>query len=201
MSAPISALECEPYDLVREVSPEAINFYVDELSGIYLPDDFKNEHADVRDVEGWKPEDRLDGKFGRWDVRRAREGGESKEELLDGILLMGTTIGLSGLDRDGYMTDLRHLVLRSKVRDVLEKRNLLGEKITVNAVDYGHTSIKLDDDGQVEAIRVDDSSFDFGRANTEGRQETCDMFAQLLGDEIQVINADPEPREFDQIVG
>lgn len=120
MPASISALEHKPSDFVREVSTDAITFYVDELSGIYLPEEFKEAHADRFDVEYWKPEDRLRGKFGRFALKRAEETGDEKP--LDGILVMGTTIGLSGLDRDGYMASLRHFTLDDKIRDILEER-------------------------------------------------------------------------------
>lgn len=197
MAAPISALELRPHDLVREVSLDAINFYVDELSGIYLPDEFKEANADVPDVKYWKSEDRLRGKFGRFTLDHVK--GNDDEEQLDGILLMGTTIGLSGLDRYKDMNSLRHYGLKAKVRDVLEARGLLGQHIKVNPVDYGSTRIGLDESGATNTVNVSGNSYDFGRAKAEGRQVTCEMFGRLLGNEIQVLNTDPEPRENEQI--
>jgi hypothetical protein len=196
--ASISALEHTPYDFVREVSTDAITFYADELSGIYLPEEFKEAHADRFDVKCWKPEARLRGKFGRFALKRAEETGD--EEPLDGILLMGTTIGLDGLDRYDDMESLRHYAFNEKFRDVLEERDLVGQRIAVDRADYGATTIKLGSDGLAETVHVDGASGDFGRATAEGRQETCAMFAQLLGNEIQVINVDPEPRPSQRIV-
>jgi len=92
MPEPISALDLTPYDLIREVSPEAVNFYVEDLSGLYLPEEFQNEHADVTDVKYWRARERLRGKFGRFTVMQFEESGEEeREDQLDGILVMGTT--------------------------------------------------------------------------------------------------------------
>jgi hypothetical protein len=150
MTTPISALEHQPSDFIREASLDAINFYVDKLSGIYL--------------------------------------------------LMGTTIGLSGLGRDGYMESLRHYSLQDKVREVLEERELVGAPIRIDRADYGDTTIVLGENGDVNAFSAGGSSYDFGRANAEGRQQTCDVFERLLGNAIKVINADPEPKPRDRIV-
>jgi hypothetical protein len=196
--ASISALENTPDEFVREVSPDAITFYIDELSGIYLPEAFKEAHAGRFDVDYWKPEARLRGKFGRFALKHIEEAGD--EEPLDGILVMGTTIGLSGLDRYGDMVSLRHFAFNEKIREILDERDLLGRLIDVKPADYGATTIKLGDSGVAEALSVDGSSGDYGRATAEGRQETCAMFAQLLGNEIQVINVDPEPRPSQRIV-
>jgi len=193
---PISATECIPEDLVREVSPEAITFYVDELSGIYLPDSLKETHADVHSVKYWKPEDRLKGKFGRFSLR-PKEGSD-EEKALEDILVMGTTISLSGLDEFGRMKRLRHYAL--SLREILEERDLLGQ-VSIDAADYGSTLIQLDDNGVAESLGVGGYSVDFGRATAEGRQKTCDLFEQILGDEVQVINAEPEPRNSQRIIG
>jgi hypothetical protein len=198
VASPISALEHEPHDFIREVSPEAISFYVDEISGIYLPDEFMQQHAEVFDVRFWKPDDRLRGKFGRFALSHAQE--EEEQVALDDILVMGTTIGLSGLDRDGDMGSLRHFSLQNKVRDVLEARDLVGKRIRVDRADYGDTTIVLAEDGSADSLRVGGSSIDFGRAKAEGRQQTCNVFEQLLGNAIKVINEDPEPKDYERIV-
>jgi hypothetical protein len=198
MAEPTSALDHEPHELIREVSPEAISFYVDELSGIYLPDDFRQEHDDRTDVKYWKPEDRLLGKFGRFTLRHVQ--GEGEDEPLDGILLMGTTIGLSGLDRYGDLRSLRHYSFIDTMRDVLEARGLMGQNVAIDRADYGATNIALD--GSDIPIRLDvfGSSGDYGRADTEGRRQTCEMFEHLIGPAITVINRDPEPRPRERIV-
>jgi hypothetical protein len=195
----VSALELEPHDLIREVSRDAINYYVDELSGIHLPDDFKEKYAETYAVKFWKPEDRLRGKFGRFVLQSAQEESVGDEEPLGDILLMGSTIGLRGLDGN-YMLDLRHYEFLRKARQILEARDLPDEDIKLQDVDYGSTSIKLRDDGKVAAIRVGGSSMDYGRAGKEGRRETCEAFERLLGNEIEVINSEPEPREHQKIV-
>jgi hypothetical protein len=198
MTTPISALEHQPSDFIREASLDAINFYVDKLSGIYLPDDFKQAHGDVYHIKYWKPENRLRGKFGRFALKHVQE--EDDQAEIDDILLMGTTIGLSGLGRDGYMESLRHYSLQDKVREVLEERELVGAPIRIDRADYGDTTIVLGENGDVNAFSAGGSSYDFGRANAEGRQQTCDVFERLLGNAIKVINADPEPKPRDRIV-
>jgi len=87
MPAPISALERTPSDLIREVSPEAIDFYVDGLSGLYLPDEFREEHGDHFSVAYWKAENRLQGKFGRFALRHTQEDSGAEEEPLGDILV------------------------------------------------------------------------------------------------------------------
>jgi hypothetical protein len=198
VSTQISALEHRPHDFIREVSPAAIDFYVEELSGLYLPDDFRQAHGDVHSVERWKPEDRLCGKFGRFALRHAQE--EDGQGELDDILLIGTTIGLSGVDRYRRMKSLRHYELEDNARDMLKDRNLTGPPIEIIGVDYGGTSIKFDDNGLPQSIRVEGLSYDFGRAEAEGRQETCKLFERLVGNSVQVINVDPEPKEYEQII-
>jgi hypothetical protein len=200
MPEPISALEHEPFDLVREVSPDAISFYVDELSGIYLPEEFKVGRADVLAVKRWKPENRLNGKFGRFTVTLVVEKGEEEnEERLDDILVMGTSIGLSGIDRYRSMDSLRHYTLDDMIGSILKGRDIAGPNISVRRADYGSTIIGPASNPGEEII-VGSSSYDFGRASTDGRQETCDLFAQLLGDKTRVVNSDPEPREKDKII-
>lgn len=199
MSTPISALEQSTTDLIREVSPEAISFYVDELSGIFLPEDFRAEHHDVFDVEFWKPEKRLNGKFGRFTLKHT-EGAEVELEL-DDVLVMGTTIGVGGLDRTGYMHSLRHYALGGLVPAIVQQRGIDWNAVEARAVDYGSTTIVLDAEGQAAAIKVGGDSIDFGRANSAGRQKTCELFEKhLASTSLQIINSDPEPREHERII-
>jgi len=198
LATPLSALEHQPPDFIREVSPEAISFYADELSGLYLPDDFKEVHSEVFDVAYWKPEERLRGKFGRFALRYAQE--EDGQAELNDILFMGTTIGLSGLGRDGNLASLRHYSFQDKVMDVLEERALADERIRIVRADYGSTAIVLGESGTPESLRVGGTSYDFGRAKAEGRQQTCELFERLLSGAIKVINENPEPRERERII-
>ncbi len=105
---------------------------------------------------------------------------------------MGTTIGLSGLDRHGYLESLRHYSFQDRMRDVLEERDLLGKPIRINRADFGSTTIVLGESGDADALRVGGSSYDFGRADADGRQQTCEVFERLLGNTINVINEEPE---------
>lgn len=194
MANPISALEHKPSDFVREVSLDTIIYYSDELSGLFLPDEFRSTHADVINVKNWKPEDRLHGKFGRFALRHTGDC-----ELND-ILVMGTTIGLHGLDRYNNMESLLHRNLHGRARDILEERGLTDEIIGVDRADYGVTRIELDERGAPKSVSVSGLSIDFGRANAEGRQRTCELFERLLGVSVQVINVDPKPKEHDRIV-
>jgi hypothetical protein len=196
--APISALERTPYDLIREVSPDAIRFYVDELRGIYLPEDFKQAYADVLEVKFWTPQDRLKGKFGRFAVKLVESGGELPA---DGILAMGPVIGLSGLANDGRGMDrLRHSTLDEKAQAILKERGLPGADAILNRADYGSTAILLNSDGLVQAIALSSASLEFGRADTDGRRETCDMFKRLLRNEIEVMNIGPGPDGPERII-
>jgi hypothetical protein len=192
----LSALDHRPSDFIREVSPEAVGFYVDDLSGISLPETFKTEHADNIDVRFWKPEDRLQGKFGRWAVTRVED---DKEIPLDDILLMGSTIGLTGFDRYGDLQSLRHVMLLTAVRGVLKNRGLTDEPLGVKAIDYGSTAIHVED-GEATKLTVGGSSVDFGRADKDVRQRTCEAFGSLLGNHIEVVNLNPEPKDYERII-
>lgn len=187
----LSALDFQPIDLTREVSSGAIDFYVDELSGIYLPDAFKAEHQGVSDVKYWEPEHRLMGKFGRYALTGAKEDGSTVE--LDDILVMGTTIGVSGVDDRGYMSSLRHRGLRETARSVFADRDTDGLTVESKDADYGSTTILVGDNGAAEAIVVSAASLDFGRADAEGRERTCALFRQALGSSIEIINEEPDP--------
>ncbi len=114
---------------------------------------------------------------------------------------MGTTIGLNSLDRRGYFLGLRHSNLRKALRAVAESRGLIGQPIDVTPVDYGRTNILLDSDAIVRGLMVSGKSIDYGRADIEGRQATCHLFEELLHKEIVVINGEPDPRPYDQIIG
>lgn len=54
--------------------------------------------------------------------------------------------------------------------------------------------------GEVKSISVGSSSIDFGRAEAEGRQRTCDLFSERLGGMVSVINSSPEPDKYDKII-
>lgn len=193
----ISALEQRTTELMREVSPDAISFYVDELSGIFLPDDFQAEHHELFDVKYWKPEDRLHGKFGRFTLKQT----EGAAVDLDDILIMGTTIGVGGLDRNRYMHSLRHYALGGLVPAIAQQRGVDWYAVEARAVDYGSTAIVLDTEGQASAIKVGEDSIDFGRDDFAGRQKTCELFEKLLAStSLQVINTDPEPREHEHVI-
>lgn len=195
MAEPISAIEHHPHEYIREVSPDAIAFYVDELSGMYLPEDFRQAHVDAFDVEFWGPEKRLYGKFGRFAVR-SEEGSEHED-----ILLMGTTIGMGSLDRGGHLESLRHYHFKDMAEDLaLNARDLDPETWWLEAVDYGGTTISLDALGKPRKFRISGNSIDFGRANAEGREKTCELAATLLSGTVEVVNSDPEPREHEQII-
>lgn len=193
----LSALDFQPIDLTREVSSGAIDFYVDELSGIYLPDAFKAEHQGASDVDYWDPEHRLMGKFGRYALTGAKEDGSPVE--LDDILVMGSTIGVAGIDR-GCMRTLRHKALREAARCALIDRDTEGLTVESKVADYGMTTILIDAKGAAEAIVVNATSYEFGRADTEGRERTCELFRQALGSSIEIINEEPDPTSRDRIL-
>ena len=199
MANPISALKHRSFDFIREVSLDALTFYADGLSGIYLPEDFKQEHGETYGVKYWTADERLNGKFGRITLKYAQE--EEPAAELDDILLMGTTIGVHSLDRYNQLESLRHYSFREKLRDVVEARGLLGMKISYAEVDYGDTRIMLGESGAPERLEVSGNSFDFGRANTEGRQQTCDLFQRILGSTIEIVNSYPEPNKNERIIG
>ncbi len=197
----ISALESEPEDHIRRVEPGVLSYYVNDLSGLYLPDSFTSEHINNPSVNCWKPEDRLHGKFGRFIAQRYISFGRPDPAFNPiQVILMGTTIDLGYDEHLRRMSSLRHYVLDSKVMGII--RDSAGEdgRLGFESVDYGSTTIKLDKDGEPVAVDVYGQSFDFGRADTEGRRETCELFQALLGDSIQVVNVNPEPIVTDQII-
>lgn len=196
----LSAPEHSPSDFIREVTPEALEFYVDELSGLHLPEDFD---PDTFAAKTWDVKKRLSGKFGRFTVANA----EDPETKYDDVLLMGTTVGLGKVDRVGMLSSLYHYNLHDAVWGVLQSRDIIDEisndairSLRVDAVDYGSTHIRLGRAGRAEALLVGSSSMDFGRADTEGRQATCVAFETLLENVVEVINSDPEPREREQLI-
>lgn len=191
-----SALDLQPADTIREVSAEAITYFVSKLGDIYLPDGFAAQNSQALDVERWDKCQRLRGKFGRFVV--STEDGDRVEP---DVLLMGTTIGLRSLDRFGYLQSLRHYEFHDLVYGAMVRRGLSeSERLRAHAVDYGATEILLDDDGAPTSIKVSGSSLDYGRAGSVERAITCVLFQQLLDAKLGVINADPEPRAHDRII-
>lgn len=201
MTTPLSALDQAPVDLIREVSSEAISFYVDELSGIYLPEDFRTEHSDAFDVECWDPQNRLRGKFGRFIVRDAEQQDLEARTEYEDVLLMCTTIGVGALSRDGFFQSIRHHGFRSMVPEVLEGRGIDWKKVEIKPVDFGSTKIVVDDNQRASELQILGGSIDYGRADTAGRFKTCELFERRLTDtSIEVANEEPEPREHQQIL-
>ncbi len=199
----ISALEVgHPTEFVREVEEGVLDYYVHDLNGLYLPDDFRAEHDDDYSVKYWKPEDRLLGKFGRFVISRYtyNDGGEP---LIDGnfapvgIIVMGTTIGLGS-----SMNSLRHCDLATMALDFFKSRSNDQANMRYQAIacDYGSTRIELNEAGDPTSVSVYRKSYDFGRADTDGRSETCRLFQALLGDSIEVVNSNPDPEENDEII-
>lgn len=193
----ISALELDPTDLIREVSLETIAFFVDGLRGVYLPKGFIDKHPEAHGVTEWTSENRLKGKFGRCVVQLAtEEGGKSFQAgATADILVMGSTLGVRGVDHRGFfMHEVRHYELSAMALEVLELRGL-DETTDLNFVDYGQTHILLTEDGRPGAIVIKGQSLDLGRGNNEVRQETCRQFSALLGPKIDIINADEKNNE------
>ncbi len=197
MTRPISALKSRPEDLIREVTPDAITYYADELSGLFLPEDFVSDHKDNTDVMRWNSRDRLRGKFGRFTIT----GVKQQDQEFDDVLLMGTTIGVHAIDMDGYLTSLRHYAFLGLVSEIIEKRDINPRDVHTRAADYGSTILAADQDGQIQQILVRGRSIDFGRAGVDGRQKTCELFdKQLAGTLIAVANSDPIPRQYEIVI-
>ncbi len=150
MAEHISALELTPAQLIREVSPDAVEFYVNGLSGIYLPQDVLDEHAGSFDVKYWKPDDRLRGKFGRFVVRQSNEDDPNTRKKIDDILLMGTTIGVGDLDLREKFACLRHYEFSGPLQTLLLEREYARNEVIVSSVDYGDVGILLAQNGQTE---------------------------------------------------
>lgn len=201
MIQPASAIEHQPEEFMREVSPEAIRFYVEELRSLRLPLDFRAQHACNEYLGGWDTEDRLKGKFGRFTVKAVGDDVEPKE--LEDVLVMGTTIGLGELDGTGRyarLRSLRHYSLFDAAEKVLMARGLEDVELELNEVDFGFTTIRLNPNGVAKQIVVSAESVDFGRADAEGRLQTCQLFSKLLGDQVAVVNLDPAPDRHSLII-
>jgi hypothetical protein len=197
LALPISALNHKPTDFIREVSPEAITFYIDDMSGLYLPDEFKQEYWAQLNVKNGKLEERLHGKFGRFVIGHIENDGKYKEK---DVMLMGTTIGLSTSSRNGELEYLRHRNLYETVIKLIEEQGMLSDLMKVDPADFGSTSIITTARGSAESIYIGGSSMDFGRAAAEGRQQTCELFQKLLGDTIKVVNVEPELMSTQQLI-
>lgn len=201
MIQPTSAIEHQPEEFMREVSPEAIRFYVEELRSLRLPLDFRAEHACNEYLGGWDTEDRLKGKFGRFTLE-AIDKDVDPDKLAD-VLVMGTTIGLGALDGTGRyarLRSLRHYSLFDAAEKVLMARGLEDVELELNEVDFGSTTIRLNPNSVAKQIVVSAESIDFGRADAEGRLQTCQLFSKLLGDQIAVVSLDPAPDRHSLII-
>jgi hypothetical protein len=202
----ISALEVRhPTEFVREVEEGVLDYYVHGLNGLYLPDDFRAEHANDYGVEYWKPRDRLLGKFGRFVISKYTYNDE-EEPLIDDeftpvdIIVMGTTIGLGYNEYRRRMNCLVHYDLGREALIFFKSRSNDQANMGYRAIDYGSTEIKLNEAGEPASVSIYSQSYDFGRADTDGRSETCRLFQVLLGGAIKVVNVDPQPRVTDQII-
>jgi hypothetical protein len=207
----ISAIDLNPIDCVREVSPAAIDYYVEELSGLFLPPDFVEANIDSDPQLGeWGPDERLRGSFGRFvvDYYAEQEGdlanvapAESQE-----MLVMGTTIGLPGPYYNMFgMRSLKHVdlleYLKRASRNEADQKGMI---TNIRKVDFGHTEIVLGEDGTVKKLLVSGSSYDFGRADEIGRSETCRAFERALEGVVEsfveVVNVNQVPRGYDRII-
>lgn len=63
-----------------------------------------------------------------------------------------------------------------------------------------HTSIILNKDETVTGLEVSDASLDYGRADKEGREQTCALFAKLLQGRIPIVNVNPTLGKYDKLV-
>lgn len=198
MAERISALDHRPEDFIREVSVEALSFYADDLSGLFIPEDFKVKN-NVYAVKRWHINQRLLGKFGRFALS---EDSEDKLVEVEEVMLMGSTIGLDRLSRstDNFLS-LDHYQLELAVPDVVRARGLQDRVGLSSALDFGITSIGLDDEGVPNSLLVFGKSSTYGRADAEGRQLTVDLMAKLLGESVEVINCEPEPDPNERILG
>ncbi len=189
MTERISALDHRPIDFVREVSPDALDFYVKGLRGLYMPE------SEQRFLD---PSDRLHGKFGRYVLANS----ETSETFRE-ILLMGTVVTL-GPKAYGAIDSLLHFQIRSALINMVRRGEVEhvpeGVPIDVQHVDYGQTQIILGKDDQLQSVLVSGASFEFGRASEEGRQQTCELFDSLLEGTVTVVNANPTPETYDDII-
>lgn len=196
----ISALDVTTYDLIREVSVEALDYYANGLSGLHLPEAFKKANETSFDIQHWDVQKRLHGKFGRFVLKQEDEDGSDADAREESVLLMGSTIGVDLIDSRGNMQNLRHFEFRHKLFEVFRSRGLDGSNFAVDRVDYGSTRIELGDDGAVCSVDVGGRSIDYGRADELGRQETCELFKKAVGDAIDLVNKDPVPDEWDYVI-
>ncbi len=197
MSMPINAFDHEPSDFIRDVSLEALGFYVTELEGLYIPEGSEAEHKDSIDLRRWEPSKRTAGKFGRFVLGVFNENGEMAE-IEEDILVMGTTIPLGEPSGRGSMSELLHVMLEAFVYRRLSAEGCFAEGRSYAAVDYGATRITVTGEG-VEGIRVGASSFNLGRADEQGRSRTIELFNERL-DGLDVDNTDPVPRQQKRII-
>lgn len=197
----ISALDVRPYDLSREVDDSMIAYYVDELRGVYLPEDYVSAHRQrSRDVARWSPEDRLSGKFGRFLIEQFESDEDDEPFAVKDLLVIGTTMGVSGIDRYGYLHSLRHYDLRDRAWHILQTRDYGKTQATLKPQDYGATQIHTEEGHGVTKVSVSGRSLDYGRADTAGRKITCDLFKQLLGGTVEIVDADPNPMEREVVI-
>ena len=193
MAEHISALTKWPIDCVRQVTPGVLGFYVDELSGLYLPDDFTERFRGNNFVEGWDVADRLKGKFGRFTL-----SGEVPSDVdvsdIEEIIIMGTTLPLGK-----ELNQLRHRSLPQLLYPILKNRDLLGRGLSYEKTDYGDTEIVVDGRNVPQELRVFSESADFGRADADGRERTCEVLRSILAP-LAVMNVELEPSRYSKII-
>ncbi len=193
MAEHISALTKWPIDCVRQVTTGVLDFFVDELSGLYLPDDFTERFRGNSFVEGWNVADRLGGKFGRFTLVGEVPPGVDVSDVRE-IIIMGTTLPLGR-----NLGQLRHHSLPQFLYPVLKKQNLLDNKLDYEVTDYGDTEIVVDERNVPQELRVFSQSADFGRADADGRERTCEVLRSILAP-LAVMNVELEPSRYSKII-
>lgn len=107
---------------------------------------------------------------------------------------------MHGLNHRNNLSSLRHYDLFEKLRMIIAERGLIDTGIEVQQADFGSTTITLNEDSTVSSLKVSGYSIDFGRADTEGRQQTCELFESRIGKAVEVVNLDPSPGEREKII-
>lgn len=198
----INAEHVEPIELGHEVSRGAIRFFADGLSGIYLPDRYKDQGPDDYS------KGRLTGIFGRFSLDHFNDSPKDErigEPDIKDILLMGSTIELPIWD---HVASAKGTVKFGEkdfgplLAGAMEDRDLLRQSdlIRPERADFGTTEIVLDEYGAPKELIISGASELLGRADTQGREQTVEMFQQTLGDSINVVNADPSPGAQDMLI-
>lgn len=194
MSEPINALGLRPTELIREASPEALDFYAHTLSGLYLPEYYLEENKDARGVSEWDVGGRLLGIFGSFEVTTV----DGEEEQTQSMAFLGSTIGVGKLSPSNYLEQLKHSDIRSVFDEIIGKPEK-GVTRKINS-DYGSTRIEIDKQGRPVGLRVIGSSPEMGRANTEGRLKTVQALGRMIGNSVKITNVDPTPSASNKVL-